>query len=231
MLIQVKTKDWPIFCFYFAFYSEKHSEIEIQPEDAVYESFQNLSDDSDSLNEFQLWLRQKIDNVIANGYPKDEIEIFFAKNLEKLEKTRPSTTEILKMILVKRRKKESDNIAKNLLATRFELQNPQYDNNKSWFVCYIIYKSLLRTRHLWIINYAFWIYRVVRGLSRWCIPICMLPNFKGQISPIKSRYHINLKARCCFEMVITYDAQGSTRHPSYQSTQSYSKLYFISSKL
>ena len=147
MLIQVKTKDWRIFCFYFAFYSENHSEIEIQPEDAVYESFQNLSDDSDSLNEFQLWLRQKIDNVIANGYPKDEIEIFFAKNLEKLEKTRPSTTEILKMILVKRRKKESDNIAKNLLATRFELQNPQYDNNKSWFCCYIFYKSLLRTRH------------------------------------------------------------------------------------
>ena len=131
------------------------------------------------------------------------------------------------MILVKRRKKESDNIAKNLLATRFELQNPQYDNNKSWFVCYIIYKSLLRTRHLWIINYAFWIYRVVRGLSRWCIPICMLPNFKGQISPIKSRYHINLKARCCFEMVITYDAQGSTRHPSYQSTQSYSKYILL----
>ena len=147
MLIQVETKDWPFFSFYFAFYSEKHSEIEIQPEDAVYEPFHNLSDDSDSLNEFQFWLRQKIDNAIANGYPKEEIENFFAKNLEKLEKTRPSTTEILKMILVKRRKKESDKIAKNLLATRFELQNPQYGKNKSWFRCHIFFKIVLRTWH------------------------------------------------------------------------------------
>ena len=150
--------------------SEKLSEIEIDPEDAVYEPFQNLSDDSDSVDEFQLWLRQvfelmlwtrsligrytsrldlitsllkwfsinlkpllrqKIDNVIANGYPRDEVENFFKKNLEKLETTRPNTAEIIKMILVKRRKKESDNIAKTLIAMRSELRNPEYDKNKS----------------------------------------------------------------------------------------------------
>lgn len=78
-----------------------------------------------------MWLRQKIDNVIANGYPKDETQKFFEKNLEKLEKTRPSTTEIIKLILTKRRRKESDNIAKTLMATRSELRNPEYDTNKS----------------------------------------------------------------------------------------------------
>ena len=76
-------------------------------------------------------LRQKIDNVIANGYPRDEVENFFKKNLEKLETTRPNTAEIIKMILVKRRKKESDNIAKTLIAMRSELRNPEYDKNKS----------------------------------------------------------------------------------------------------
>ena len=109
------------------FYSEKHSDNETTPGDVIYESFEKLSDDSDSADEFKLWLRQKIDNVIANGYPKDDTQQFFEKNLVKLEKTRPSTTEIIKLILTKRRRKESDKIAKTLIATRSELRNPEYD--------------------------------------------------------------------------------------------------------
>ena len=85
----------------------------------IYESFDSndLTSDSDSdPDEFQLWLRQKIDNVVANGYPKDEVENFCRKNLQKLKDKRPKTAEIIEMILIKRRKKESDKIAKNLIA-------------------------------------------------------------------------------------------------------------------
>ena len=96
---------------------------EVEPNDIIYEDFDqnDLSSDSDSNpDEFQMWLSQKVDNLIANSYPKNEVESFCRKNLEKLKKTRPNTAEIAKMIKTVRRKKESNAIAKTLIAAHSE---------------------------------------------------------------------------------------------------------------